>query len=177
MSVVCGAASIPMTPPFSAQAWITLSGFIRLVSQSARASVGDEDRLVAGGDGVERGLVAGVRDVDRDPELIHSPHRLVTEDGEAAVARLAQAAPQGVRLAVRDPARADPQAVKDVEAVDLVLDRGGRLERGDERDLAVRLGPPNVGHRIAPDDEVLVRDVGVAHPEVVDHVVPLPPHL
>jgi hypothetical protein len=37
VSVVCAAAEIPMTPPFSAQARSTSSGFMRFVSHSARA--------------------------------------------------------------------------------------------------------------------------------------------
>jgi len=37
VNVVCGAASIPMTPPLAAIALRTSSGFMRLVSQSERA--------------------------------------------------------------------------------------------------------------------------------------------
>ena len=37
VSVVCGAASIPMTPPFAAIAFKTSSGFMRFVFQSPRA--------------------------------------------------------------------------------------------------------------------------------------------
>ena len=35
VSVVCGAASMPITPPLSAQAFSTWSGFMRLVFHSA----------------------------------------------------------------------------------------------------------------------------------------------
>ena len=52
-SVVCGAAEIPISPPVSATARITSSGFIRRVGQTARApAMGEADRRAADRAGV-----------------------------------------------------------------------------------------------------------------------------
>ena len=64
--------------------------------------MGDEDRLLADLDRIERRLIAGVRDVDRDAELVHPADRLPAELSEPTVARLAQPAAERVRFAVRD---------------------------------------------------------------------------
>src|SRR6266545_7189739 len=101
--------------------------------------MGDEDRLLAGLDRVQRRLVTGVRDVDRDPEPVHSAHGLAPEFGEPTVPVLAQTTAEGVRLAVRDARRPDAEAIEDVETIDLVLDGCRCLERRDERDLLVLL--------------------------------------
>src|SRR5439155_14111966 len=68
--------------------------------EGARPRVRDEDWLVARLDGVERGPVARVGDVDGDAELVHPAHGLAAEGGEAAVPRLPEAGPERVRLAV-----------------------------------------------------------------------------
>src|SRR2546426_183448 len=147
------------------------------VPETTRSGVRCEDRLVARLDRVERGLVARVRDVDGDAELVHAAHRLAAELGKAAVTRFPKPAPERVGLAVRDARRPDPEPVEDVEPVDLVLDRRRRLERRDERDLSVLLRALDVVERLAANDEVLVGDVAHPHPEVIDDVVPLPPGL
>src|SRR5439155_38561 len=113
--------------------------------------------------------------VDRDPETVHAFDRAETELGEAAVARLAQARAQRVGLAVRDADAADAEAVEDVEAVDLVLDRRGRLDARHEGDPAARLRGADLRYGPGAHHHVLVREVRQAHAEVEHDVVPLPP--
>ena len=125
-------------------------------------------------DGIERGLVARVRDVDGDAELVHAQDRGATELGQATVVLFAQSAAQRVGLAVGDARRADAQSVQDVQPIELVLDRRGRLERRNERDLTVLLGAQDVFGRFGANHHVLVGDVGQAHAQVPDDVVPLP---
>src|SRR5437773_9115917 len=72
------------------------------VPETTRAGMRCEDRLIARLDRVERGLIAGVRDVDGDAELVHAAHRLAAELGKAAVARFAQPAAVRVGFAVGD---------------------------------------------------------------------------
>ena len=118
-----------------------------------------------------------MRDVDGDAELVHALHGGASELGQTAIVLFAQAAAERVRLAVGDARRADAQAVQDVESVDLVLDRRGGFERRNERDLAVGLGAQDVVRRLGADDHLLVGDVGQAHAQVPDDVVPLPARL
>src|SRR5215813_11311036 len=109
-SVVCGAADIPITPPVSATARSTSSGFILAMSQTARAPAY-----------VKSGPVGGVRQVDGQAELVHPGDGPVAERGQPAVGRLGEAAAERVRVGVRDPDLPQPEAVQHVEAVELVL--------------------------------------------------------
>ena len=122
-------------------------------------------------------MVAGVRDVDRDPELVHPLDGAAAELGEPTVTWLLQAAAERVRLAVGDTHLPDAEAVEHVEAVDLVLDRGGGLQAEHQGQAALLVSGQDVGDGARHDDEVLVRQVGQAHAEVVDDVVPLPADL
>ena len=139
--------------------------------------MGEEDRLRGVLDRLQRRRVAGVGDVDGDPELVHPGDRAPSEVGEAAVAAFLQPAAERVCLAVRDAHLAYAEAVQDVDAVEFVLDRRGRLESGDEGDPPGLVRVPDVGDLLRPDHEVLVGEVGEAHPEVGEDVGPLPARL
>jgi hypothetical protein len=157
---------------------MTLSGFIRGESHHrARAGVGDQHRRAARPDHVQGGLVAGVGHVDGDPEPVHPLDRALAEGGQPAVAPFPQARAERVGLAVGDAHLPHAEAVEDVDPVDLVLDHGGRLEPGHQRDGPGLVRPPEVGQRGGPEHEVLVGEVAEALAEVVDDVVPLPARL
>jgi hypothetical protein len=68
----------------------------------------------------------------------------------------------------------DAEAVKDVHAVHLVLDGGGGLERGHQRDPPLAVGLLDVPHAVGHHHEVLVGQVAQPHAQVVQDVVPLP---
>jgi hypothetical protein len=80
------------------------------------------------------------------------------------VTGLGQAAAQRVGVGVGDPDLPEPQAVEDVEAVDLVLDRGGRLQPEHEPHPPRAVGLVDIGHRADRHDPPLVGEVGLAHP-------------
>ena len=126
---------------------------------------------------VERGLVAGVRAVDREADLVHPAHRLAPERGQSPVTRLLEAGAERVRLAVGDAQHAQPDPVEDLDPVELVLDHGGALLGRHQRDPFLAVGALDVVHALALNDKVLVGEVAEAHPHVVDDVVPLPPAL
>jgi hypothetical protein len=115
--------------------------------------------------------------VDGDAELVHALDGPLAEQRQAAVAPLAQAAAERVRLAVGDAHLAHAEPVEHVDAVQLVLDRRGRLQARDQRDPAGLVRVADVGHRPGAEHEVLVGEVAEAVPEVVDHVVPFPARL
>lgn len=106
------------------------------IPHRSRASVRDEDRLAGHVERVEAGTVAGVRDVDGEAELVHALDGAAAEGGQAAVARLFQPRAEGIRFRVGNANLPDPEAVQDVEPVDLVLDRGCRFEAEHNRDAA-----------------------------------------
>src|SRR5215471_8290787 len=97
----------------------------------------DEDRLVAHFDGVQRRLIARMRDVDSHAELVHAAHRLTTELRQAAITALLEARSERIGLAVRDAGLTDPESIEHVEAIHLVFNWCGRLERRNQRDLAI----------------------------------------
>ncbi len=167
-----------MTPPRSAHARMTSSGFaLRDGPERPRPGVRDDDRSRALLDRLERRPVAGVGDVDDQPERVHAPDRAPAELGETGVRALATAGAERVRLRVGDAEHPDAHAVQDVDPVELVLDRRRRLERGDERDPALGVGAGDVLRPLAPKRVALVGPVAVAHAHVVDDVRPLPAHL
>ena len=92
----------------------------------------------------------------------------------AGVADLGQAAAQRVGVGVGDPYLTEPKTVEDIEAVDLVLDRGGRLQPEHQPHPPRAVGLVDIGHRADGHDLPLVGEVGLAHPQVGDHVVPPP---
>ena len=82
--VVPGAASMPMTPPRSAQARMTSSGLHLLIGQSSR----DPEWLMQTGDPavldrLERGAIAGVRDVDEHAQARSSARPPAARSGSA----------------------------------------------------------------------------------------------
>src|SRR6266536_5232912 len=144
------------------------------VPDGPRAGVGDQHRRAAGLDRVQAGLVAGVGHVDGDAEPVHPLDRALPESRQTAVAPLPQARAERVRLAVGDAHLPHPQAVEHVDAVDLVLDRGGGLQPHHQREPAGLVREADVGHRLGAENEVLMGDVAEPVAEVVDGVVPLP---
>ena len=106
------------------------------IPHRSRASVRDEDRLAGHLERVQAGTVAGVRDVDGEAELVHPLDGPAAEGGQAAVARLFQPRAERIGFRVGDADLPDPEAVQDVEPVDLVLDRGRRLQAEDNREAA-----------------------------------------
>ena len=115
-----------------------------------------------------------MRQVDRHPEAVHPRDRRAPEHREPAVARVAHAAAQLVGLAVGDADHPHAEPVEDVEPVQLVLDRRGSLDAGDQRDAPGLVRALDVGHAGAEEHRRLVRDVGQVHAEVEDHVLPFP---
>ena len=142
--------------------------------EGARADVGEHDGMLAPLDGVQSRPVSAMRAVDQHPQLVHAPDRAPPEHGQPAIARLLQPRAQRIGLAVGDPERPHPEAEEQINAVQLVLDHGRALHRRDPRHPALPVRPQDVVHPQAMDQEVLVRQVAQPHPEVVQHVVPLP---
>jgi hypothetical protein len=136
--------------------------------------VSQEHRLVAVAADVQGGAVGRVRHVDRQPEPVHPRHRSPAEGGQAAVAGLGKAAAQGVGVGVRDPDLPDAKAVEHVEAVDLVLDRGGRFQPEHQPHPPGPMRLVDIGHCADDHDLPLLGEVGLAHPQVGDDVVPPP---
>jgi hypothetical protein len=136
--------------------------------------VGQQHRLLAHLAHVQRGAVRGVRHVDGQAKLVHPPHGPPAERGQAAVPDLVQAAAERVGIGVRDPDLPDAQAVEHIEAVDLVLDRGRGLQPEHQAHPARLVRGVDVGHRGDRHRVAGVSQVGLAHPQVGDDVVPPP---
>ncbi len=100
----------------------------RRVPHRARSGMSQEHRLVGTPAHVKRGAIGGVRQVDGQPEPVHPRNRAPAERGQPSVGRLGEAAAESVRVGVRDPDLPEPETVEDVEPVELVFDRRGRLE-------------------------------------------------
>ena len=91
------------------------------------------------------------------------------------VALLLEAVPQGVGLGVCDAQGPHAEAEEEVNAVHVVLDHGRALHGRHQRDLPLVMRPLDVRDPEAVGHEVLMGQVAQAHPEIVEHVVPLPP--
>jgi hypothetical protein len=115
-----------------------------------------------------------VRRIDSHADLVHALHYLCAKEGQAAVALLLQAAAAAVGLAVGDAHQADAHAIQHIHAIHFVFQHGGAFNNGDPCDLALCLGTENVIHLFALDQEVLMGNIGQAHTQIIDHIVPLP---
>ena len=162
--------------PLSAHAFSTSSGFMRRVSHSARApawvmKIG----LLADLDRVQRRLVAGVRDVDGDAELVHAPHRQPAELGQAAVVlsragRSRACWPRCRRCLIeRMPSPYSMSSRSSSFSIGVAASSDGM-----NAIWPFCLARADVLGRFGADDHVLVGDVGQAHAQVPDDVVPLP---
>ena len=82
-----------MTPPFAAILRDRLVGLAAWVAWHQRTAVGmrDEDRTLAGLEGIERRAVAAMRHVNRHPCPVHSLDDRHAEVGESLVAPLSGA--------------------------------------------------------------------------------------
>jgi hypothetical protein len=146
----------------------------RDVPDRAGTGVGQEDRRLGRRAGVDAGPVGGVRDVDGQPELVHPPDGAPAERGEPAVDDLVEPGAQRVGVGVGDADLPDAQAEQDVELVQVVADRGGRLQPEHQPDATGGVGGLDVGDRPDDADAVLVGEVREPHAEVDYDVVPLP---
>ena len=136
--------------------------------------VGDEHRPLALLAGIQGSAVARVGQVDGQSQLVHPRHRPAAERGQAGVAALGQAGAQRVGVGVGDADLPQAQAVQDVEPVQFVLDRRGRLQPEHEPDPPGTVRLVDVGHGADRHDVILVGQVRLAHPEVGDDVIPPP---
>ena len=173
--VVCGAAEMPMTPPESATARSASSPLSRGMSHSARApawvmNTGARRRRRR----LDAGPVGGVRHVDREAEVVHPLHGAAAERGQPVVGGLVQPRAEAVGVGVGDADLPDAEPEQDVQLVEVVADRRGRLEAEHDADPAGCVRELDVLE--GPDDHhpVLVGDVGLPHAQVGHHVVPLP---
>ena len=106
------------------------------IPQPLRSHMRDEHRLAAQLEHVHAGLVARVRKVDRDPDLIHPVDALSSELGQPAVVVFFDPRAQRVQLAVSDPQHAHAQPVEHLDPVHLVLYRCAAFHAQEPGDLA-----------------------------------------
>ena len=144
------------------------------VPQRAGAGVGHEHRRARGRRRLDPGPVGGVRHVDREAEVVHPPHGAAAERGQPVVGGLVQPRAEAVGVGVGDPDLPEAESEQDVQLVEVVADRRGRLEAEHDADPPGRVRELDVVERPHDHHPVLVGDVGLPHAQVGHHVVPLP---
>ena len=106
--------------------------------------MGEGDRLLGGLDGLQSRLVADVREVDQDAQLVHDANGVPAEVAKPVVHSLVAPVAEQVALVVRHLDDPDAELVEECEAVQVVLDGRRVLPAQEDRGPAVALGLEHV---------------------------------
>lgn len=126
----------------------------------------DDHRPPREGPGVQAGSFTGVREIDRDADVLHSVHDLSAERCQPGVAFFEASVAGQLGVVVRQLDDANAEVRVGVDHLDLPAERGRALKVQHHREIARRHDPPDLLD--ARGDPGSVRQRSIDLPPLVD---------